>query len=73
MKYLREYAGRIKKPALAFFLCCFTAGCVAFLYDLPAEPVIYGGILCTLIMLLFFLGRIPEIRKTKRNSSSDFR
>ena len=54
MKYLREYAGRIKKPALAFFLCCFTAGCVAFLYDLPAEPVIYGGILCTLIMLLFF-------------------
>ncbi len=54
MKYLREYAGRIKKTALAFFLCCFTAGCVAFLYDLPAEPVIYGGILCTLIMLLFF-------------------
>lgn len=54
MKYLREYAGRIKKYALAFFLCCFTAGCVAFLYDLPAEPVIYGGILCTLIMLLFF-------------------
>ena len=51
MKYLREYAGRIKKTALAFFLCCFTAGCVAFLYDLPAEPVIYGGILCTLIML----------------------
>ena len=54
MEYLREYAGRIKKTALAFFLCCFTAGCVAFLYDLPAEPVIYGGILCTLIMLLFF-------------------
>lgn len=54
MKYLREYAGRIKKTALAFFLCCFAAGCVAFLYDLPAEPVIYGGILCTLIMLLFF-------------------
>lgn len=54
MKYLREYAGRIKKYAAAFLLCCFTAGCVAFLYDLPAEPLIYGGILCTLIMLLFF-------------------
>ena len=54
MKYLREYVSRVKKYGLAFFLCCFTAGCVAFLYDIPAEPVIYGGILCTLIMLLFF-------------------
>ena len=42
MKYLREYAGRIKKYAAAFLLCCLTAGCVAFLYDLPAEPVITG-------------------------------
>ena len=54
MKYLREYVSRVKKYGLAFFLCSFTAGCVAFLYDIPAEPVIYGGILCTLIMLLFF-------------------
>lgn len=54
MKYLREYAARVKKYGLAFFLCCFTAGCVAFLYGIPAEPVIYGGILCTFIMLLFF-------------------
>lgn len=42
MKYLREYAGRMKKYEAAFLLCCLTAGCVAFLYDLPAEPVIYG-------------------------------
>ena len=54
MKYLREYAAGVKKYGLAFFLCCFTAGCVAFLYGIPAEPVIYGGILCTFIMLLFF-------------------
>ena len=54
MKYLREYSGRMKKYAAAFLLCCLTAGCVAFLYDLPAEPMIYGGVLCTLIMFLFF-------------------
>ena len=72
MKYLREYAGRMKKYEAAFLLCCLTAGCVAFLYNLPAEPVIYGGVLCTLIMFLFFLGRIPKICKTKRKLFSRF-
>ena len=60
MKYLREYAGRMKKYAAAFLLCCLTAGCVAFLYDLPAEPVIYGGSFMYAVLYFFFSGTDTE-------------
>ena len=73
MKYLREYAGRMKKYEAAFLLCCLTAGCVAFLYNLPAEPVDLRGSFMYADYASFFLGRIPKICKTKRKPSADFK
>lgn len=61
-----EYMKKIWKTAAFCLLCAVIMGVVLTLYNLPAEPVIYGAILCTVAgAASFFYGHYCFVKKIK--------
>lgn len=52
---MTDYCRKIWKNVLLFLLCCGIMGLVLWLYGYPAEPVMYGGILCLIPAGGFFV------------------
>lgn len=61
-----EYIKKIWKTAAFCLMCTFIMGVVLQLYDLPAEPVIYGAILCAIAgAASFFYGHYRFVKRKK--------
>lgn len=67
MGYLKEYVKKIWKVPALFLLFVSIMLSVLSLYDIPAEPIIYGAILCAIAGLASFLYgyHTYKIRKEK--------
>ncbi|MDO4339737.1 MAG: sensor histidine kinase [Eubacteriales bacterium] len=62
-----EYCKKIRKTAAFIILCCGIMGTVLYLYDLPAEPVAYGAILCAIAGLASFFHGYHIYKKKQEN------
>lgn len=62
-----EYFRKSRRMLLLGILCAGILGTVFILYDLPAEPMIYGAVLCSAAGLAsFFYGHSAYVKKKQR-------
>lgn len=67
MKYLLEYIKKIWKVPALILLFAVIMAVVLSLYELPAEPIFYGAILCVTAGLASFLYGYHVYRKRREN------
>lgn len=60
---MKEYVKTMWKTAVLFLICCVIMGTVFWLYGYPAEPVIYGALLCLIPAGVFIFYRYYIFRK----------
>ncbi len=65
MRYLLEYVRKIWKVPALMAVCVLIMAAVLNLYELPAEPVIYGAVLCGAAGLASFFYGFIRYRKAR--------
>ena len=66
-KVWMEYLKKTGKLLAVFALCAVILVIVFFLYDISLEPILYGGILCGMVIVLFlFYGYLQYRNRKKR-------
>ena len=63
---MKEYFKTIWKTAVLFLVFCVIMGVVFWLYGYPAEPVIYGALLCMIPAGVFLTCRYYIFRKRRK-------
>lgn len=65
-KVWMEYLKKTGKLLAVFALCAVILVIVFFLYDISLEPILYGGILCGMVIVLFLFCGYFQYRNRKK-------